>query len=47
MCPCTMMMILMDLGPTFGGGGASIEVAKFLRSNHVSINDEVFQIVNV
>jgi hypothetical protein len=47
MCPCTTTIILMDLGPTFGGGGASTGAAKFLRSNHVNLHDEVFQIINV
>ena len=41
-CTCTMMVILIDLGPTFGGGGASIGAAKFLRSNHVSLHDECY-----
>jgi hypothetical protein len=40
MCPRTVMIILIDWGPAFGGYGISSGAAKFLMSNHMSLNHE-------
>jgi hypothetical protein len=37
---CTVMIILIDLGPSLGGSGASSEAAKFQWSKHVILHDD-------